>query len=97
MAGGLSQVSLRADHAPIRAVTLDVGGTLVHVWPSVGHVYAEVAARHGINGLSAKLLDRRFAAPWRAGRRFVRLAVEPHGQGCETGPNQVPAGAMRTG
>jgi putative hydrolase of the HAD superfamily len=70
MAGGLSQLSPRADRPPIRAVTFDVGGTLIHVWPSVGHVYAEVAARHGVNGLSPALLDRRFAAAWRAAKQF---------------------------
>ncbi len=32
----------------IRIVTLDVGGTLVHPYPSVGEVYAEVLASHGI-------------------------------------------------
>jgi len=55
---------------PIRAVTFDVGGTLIEVWPSVGHVYAEVAARHGVKGLSAGVLDQRFAAAWRAARKF---------------------------
>ncbi len=30
----------------IRAVTFDVGGTLMAPWPSVGHVYAHVAAKH---------------------------------------------------
>lgn len=54
----------------IRAITFDVGGTLIEVWPSVGHVYAEVAARHGVDGLSASVLNRRFAAAWRAARRF---------------------------
>ena len=34
----------RARTSPsIRAVTFDVGGTLIQVWPSVGHVYADVA------------------------------------------------------
>ena len=65
-----SPVSRRAAVPPIRAVTFDVGGTLIEVWPSVGHVYAEVAARHGVNRLSAGLLDRRFAAAWRAAKRF---------------------------
>ena len=55
---------------PIQAVTFDVGGTLIELWPSVGHVYAEVAARHGVKGLSAGLLDRRFAAAWRAAKSF---------------------------
>ena len=54
----------------IRAVTFDVGGTLIGVWPSVGHVYAEVAAGHGIKGLSAVSLNRRFSAAWRAAENF---------------------------
>ena len=54
----------------IQAVTFDVGGTLIGVWPSVGHVYAEVAARHGIKGLSAASLNRRFTAAWRAATDF---------------------------
>jgi putative hydrolase of the HAD superfamily len=36
----------------------------------VGHIYAEVAARHGVGGLSAALLNQRFAAAWRAARQF---------------------------
>jgi putative hydrolase of the HAD superfamily len=63
----LSQVIARP---PIQAITFDVGGTLLEVWPSVGHVYAEVAAQHGIKGISARLLDRRFTAAWRAATNF---------------------------
>lgn len=70
MERSLSPVAPCAVHGPIRAVTFDAGGTLIEVWPSVGHVYAEVAAQHGIKGLSAKLLDRRFAVAWRAATRF---------------------------
>jgi putative hydrolase of the HAD superfamily len=55
---------------PIEAVTFDVGGTLLEVWPSVGQVYAEVAARNGVKRLSAAALNRRFAAAWRAATRF---------------------------
>ena len=55
---------------PILAVTFDVGGTLIEPWPSVGHVYAAVAARHGAKGLAAGLLNRKFAAAWRAAKRF---------------------------
>ena len=55
---------------PIEAVTFDVGGTLLEVWPSVGHVYAEVAARNGVERLSATALNRLFAAAWRAATRF---------------------------
>jgi putative hydrolase of the HAD superfamily len=55
---------------PIRAVTFDVGGTLLEVWPSVGHIYAEVATCNGVKRLSATDLNRRFAAAWRAAKRF---------------------------
>ena len=68
-----SNSSLVAPHAKrpsIQAVTFDVGGTLIEVWPSVGHVYAEVASRHGVKGLSAGSLDRRFAGAWRAAIDF---------------------------
>src|SRR5206468_3601936 len=54
----------------IRAVTFDVGGTLIEPWPSVGHIYAEVAARHGMKGLSAVVLNRQFTAAWRARKIF---------------------------
>jgi putative hydrolase of the HAD superfamily len=63
----MSQTTARPS---IQAVTFDVGGTLIEVWPSVGHVYAEVAARHGIKGLSSASLDRRFKAAWRAAKNF---------------------------
>jgi putative hydrolase of the HAD superfamily len=54
----------------IRAVTFDVGGTLIEPWPSVGHVYAEVAARFGISGIAPEALNRQFAAAWRARHDF---------------------------
>ena len=55
----------------ISAVTFDVGGTLIRPWPSVGHVYAEVAARHGVKNIPAELLDARFQAAWRAQNDFA--------------------------
>ncbi|HWV99642.1 MAG TPA: HAD-IA family hydrolase [Candidatus Acidoferrum sp.] len=54
----------------IRAVTFDVGGTLLDPYPSVGHIYSDVAARHGYKGISAALLNRRFAAAWRTLKNF---------------------------
>jgi putative hydrolase of the HAD superfamily len=54
----------------IRAVTFDVGGTLIQPWPSVGHIYAEVGARFGLEGFSAALLNRRFVNAWNARRDF---------------------------
>ncbi len=54
----------------IRAISFDVGGTLIEPWPSVGHVYAEVAARFGIPDASPELLNRQFIAAWKARRGF---------------------------
>lgn len=51
------------------AVTFDVGGTLIEPWPSVGHVYAEVAADFGAS-LDPALLNRRFASAWQARSEF---------------------------
>jgi putative hydrolase of the HAD superfamily len=64
------RVSRHPDSHPMKAVTFDVGGTLLEVWPSVGHVYAEVAARNGVKRLSVTALNRRFAAAWRAATPF---------------------------
>lgn len=54
----------------VQAVTFDIGGTLIEPWPSVGHVYAEVAARHGFKNISPKLLNARFRKAWSAGQPF---------------------------
>jgi putative hydrolase of the HAD superfamily len=56
--------------AHIKAVTFDVGGTLIEPWPSVGHVYAEVAARHGLKAFSPEQLNARFKTAWRNRERF---------------------------
>jgi FMN phosphatase YigB (HAD superfamily) len=48
----------------IRAVCFDVGGTLITPWPSVGHLYAEVAAQHGVPDASLELFNHRFRAVW---------------------------------
>ncbi len=53
----------------IRAVTFDMGGTLMEPWPSVGHVYAKVAAAHGVQA-SPEILNQRFAAAWKAKTNF---------------------------
>ena len=50
------------DH--VEAVTFDVGGTLIRPWPSVGHVYSEVAAGCGVEGISPEVLNLQFAAAW---------------------------------
>lgn len=48
----------------IRAVTFDVGGTLIRPWPSVGQVYADEAGRHGWPSISPDILDRNFRTAW---------------------------------
>lgn len=44
------------------AITLDVGSTLIDPHPSVGHIYAQVAAEAGFPNLSPELLNERFHA-----------------------------------
>ena len=39
----------------IRAVFFDAGGTLLYPYPSVGEVYARVAAEHGVKACDKKL------------------------------------------
>jgi putative hydrolase of the HAD superfamily len=56
--------------AQVRAVTFDVGGTLIKPSPSVGHIYAEVAARNGRKSESPEVLNRRFAAAWKRLKNF---------------------------
>jgi len=70
---------------PLRAVTLDAGGTLIEVAEPVGTTYARVAGRHGIP-LEAHELERRFreaftAAPPLAfpGIRHPQLAAAERG------------------
>jgi len=54
----------------IEAVTFDVGGTLIQCWPSVGHIYADVAASHCHRYLSPVVLNRRFKTAWHNFKRF---------------------------
>ncbi|HEX4122411.1 MAG TPA: HAD-IA family hydrolase [Verrucomicrobiae bacterium] len=67
--GGLNDYLPLVDWSAIRAVTFDVGGTLIEPWPSVGHIYAEIAKRHGIN-VAAEKLERQFATAWKAKKNF---------------------------
>jgi putative hydrolase of the HAD superfamily len=71
-----SRLTLAATVNSLRAVTFDAGGTLIEPWPSVGAVYAEVGVRHGVRGLSAALLDRRFTAVWRSLKQFNYTRAE---------------------
>jgi len=55
---------------PVRAITFDVGGTLIEPWPSVGHVYAEVAAKFGVRAIAPELLTGNFVRAWKAQPQF---------------------------
>src|SRR6185369_7588724 len=76
----------------LRAITFDVGGTLIQPWPSVGHIYAEVAARHGIHNIPVESLDRQFANSWKNLRDFNYTSLEWHSLVNQTfqGLTQVP-------
>jgi len=54
----------------IKAVTFDVGGTLMAPWPSVGHVYARVAAAHIGFTADPERITQQFIEAWRARREF---------------------------
>jgi putative hydrolase of the HAD superfamily len=54
----------------IQAVTFDVGGTLIEPWPSVGHVYAEVAAGFAMTGIDPVDLNRQFVQAWKHRQPF---------------------------
>ena len=58
------------DPKSIQGVTFDVGGTLIEPWPSVGHVYAEAAARAGWKNISPDALNLRFRAAWQNAADF---------------------------
>src|SRR5437763_2728433 len=80
----------------IQAVTFDVGGTLIRPWPSVGHVYAEVAAQHGLRNLSPESLNQSFAAAWREKKNFqhtkegwARLVDQTFAGLCEPPPSRA--------
>ena len=50
---------VQLDFSRVRAVTFDVGGTLLDPHPSAGHVYAEVLARHH-PAPAPEIIDARF-------------------------------------
>lgn len=54
----------------VRAVLFDAAGTLLHVYPSVGAIYADEAVRHGVR-VSSNTVGRSFASVWRARRPYA--------------------------
>lgn len=69
-------ITARVQLVGIRAITFDVGGTLITPWPSVGHVYAAVAARHGYDDIPPSVVNEQFAAAWRALEDFRHTRAE---------------------
>ena len=49
----------------LEAVLFDVGGTLMEPWPSIGHVYAEVAEASGWKILDVERLNHQFEGAWK--------------------------------
>ena len=58
------------DTISTQAVSFDVGGTLIQPWPSVGAVYASVAADHGFSNLPTEQINDNFANAWKDKREF---------------------------
>ncbi len=59
---------MKDDEPRVRAVFFDVGGTLIHPWPSVGAVYATAANRHGLT-VTAEQMETAFRESWAALKR----------------------------
>ncbi len=57
------------DPGHIKAVTFDAGGTLIEPWPSVGDVYARVAAEFG-HSLAPAKLNAAFSSAWKRRKEF---------------------------
>ena len=64
--------------ADSRAVFFDAGGTLFHPYPSVGEIYAEVAARHGCK-VDPGSIEKKFREIWH-GRNGMSLLVAHSGE-----------------
>ena len=64
--------------AILRAVLFDAEGTLLHIYPSVGEVYARVLSGRGLR-LSAEELDRRLRGLWPTFRKAFFGNFSPHG------------------
>jgi putative hydrolase of the HAD superfamily len=58
----------------VRALFFDVGGTLIHPWPSVGAIYASAANRHGWN-VTADQMETAFHESWAALKQPGELTV----------------------
>ena len=58
----------------IRGVTFDAGGTLVRPFPSVGHIYSEVMAQHGLE-CDGEMLEAAFRRAWKNAQGIKRAGL----------------------
>jgi len=56
-----------------KVIFFDAGGTLFQPYPSVGHVYAKVAAHHGVQ-VDPELVEKIFHAKWHERNGLTTLA-----------------------
>jgi putative hydrolase of the HAD superfamily len=63
----------------IRAITFDAGGTLLYPFPSVGHIYSEVIAAHGVS-VEASLLETGFRRAWKEAHSTPRISIDEHSE-----------------
>ena len=59
---------------PIQSITFDAGGTLLHPYPSVGEIYAEYMAKHGLH-LAAPDIEAAFGRTIKAANAETRTAI----------------------
>jgi putative hydrolase of the HAD superfamily len=59
---------------PIQVITFDAGGTLLYPFPSVGEVYAELAAAHGLKTNSVQL-QTQFHQAWKEAHEKPRIGI----------------------
>ncbi len=63
--------------AGLEAVSFDVGGTLIEPWPSVGHVYGQVAREAGFE-VDPERITAQFFEAWRERQSFGYSRAEWH-------------------
>ena len=63
----------------IKAITFDVGGTLLYPWPSVGEIYSEVMAQFGVNH-TPETLNQRFTEIWPTVDDIPRISRDAAGE-----------------
>jgi putative hydrolase of the HAD superfamily len=56
---------LNSEMTIIRAISLDVGGTLIEPYPSVGHVYTAAVAEHGARRFDPSSVTTAFLEAWK--------------------------------